>query len=298
MYPQKPIVRPTIRVSNQTGRTIEVVTVAHKYSDVYKNSETFANLPNGFTTNSFIADYNTGFGTTGKDWWALTWRFQGENAVYITNPNNFRAFFDAADTVGPALFKAVGSFAGRTAGMAAGTAVEPGGGTALAGIAGATAGSLAAGAIASVLFNSETTVGFKQHILRSEDEDSDTVIIIKSQGVTFHSPSGDSDTVFTVDRAATAGNSSSVAAASGGLTGCASPVGIWRWFNGSVVAFYSNGNVSSSDHRGTWERMNDGRFHLHWDYPSDDYVSLSSSGMSMQGNFNGAIATSTRQNPC
>jgi len=57
----------------------------------------------------------------------------------------------------------------------------------------------AAKALADALMNGESTVGFKQHILRSDDDASHdpTIIEIKADGVTFRSPSGISDTVYT-----------------------------------------------------------------------------------------------------
>jgi hypothetical protein len=39
-------------VENKTGNVIEVVTVAHKYSDNYKQAKTWGNLPNGSLSRS------------------------------------------------------------------------------------------------------------------------------------------------------------------------------------------------------------------------------------------------------
>ena len=53
--------------------------------------------------------------------------------------------------------------------------------------------------LADGLMNGDSTVGFNRRILRSDDESghNPTIIEIKADGVTFHSPSGNSDTVYT-----------------------------------------------------------------------------------------------------
>jgi len=197
-----------IHVQNNSGRDIELITVSHKYSDNYKNSETWLNLPNGAKTNTpLVVEYNTGAFTTGRDWWRVSWKFKGDPGLYVTNPNNFRKQIDALESIGPGVLvaagTAIGSFAGKAAGGAAGTFVAPGIGTtigaAAVGAAGGKAGAAAAKALADALMNGESTVGFKQHILRSDDDASHdpTIIEIKADGVTFRSPSGNSDTVYT-----------------------------------------------------------------------------------------------------
>jgi len=83
---------------------------------------------------------------------------------------------------------------------------------------------------------------------------------------------------------------------------CSSPVGTWKWWNGGTAIFGADGSASLSDpygsHRGNWDRTNDGRFHVHWDYPTDDYFTLLADGRTMTGNFNGNTGTSTRQGSC
>lgn len=196
-----------VNVQNNSGRDIEIITVSHKYSDNYKNSETWLNLPNGAKTKApLVVEYNTGFGTTGRDWWRISWKFKGDPGLYVTNPNNFRREIDALESIGPGVLvaagTALGSLAGGATGGAAGTYLAPGVGTtygAAAGKAvGGKAGAAAAKAMADALMNGESTVGFKQHILRSDDESGNTptIIEIKADGVTFRSPSGNSDTVY------------------------------------------------------------------------------------------------------
>jgi hypothetical protein len=85
----------------------------------------------------------------------------------------------------------------------------------------------------------------------------------------------------------------------GGASNCASsPVGTWNWWNGGTTTFYANGTATSNGYSGTWERLNDGSYHVHWSYPSDDYFRISADGRSMPGNYNGTAGTSTRQGSC
>jgi hypothetical protein len=171
-----------IHVQNNTGKDIDFVTVAHKYSNDYKNHQTWGNLPNSATTSDGLeVDYTTGFLTTGRDWWLVTWKFKGENMVHFTDPQNFRGIVDALEKA---------ALAGLPeAGKAAGGAV--------AGKPGAAIGGPAAERIGTLFLNNESTDGFKQHILRDEDSKEkggkSTVIEIGGE-VTFRSPSGVSTT--------------------------------------------------------------------------------------------------------
>ena len=156
----KTLRRAPIYIENRTGGELEYVALVHKYSDVYKDKETFANIANGVRSNDYlIARYNTGFGTTGKDWWQVSWKKKGDNRVYYTNPNNFRGIFDAVEN-----------------------------------LAKKTSAKLATDEITALFFNSEGTKGFKQHILRSKDENRPTIIAIYNHTVELKSPSGRSST--------------------------------------------------------------------------------------------------------
>ena len=77
-----------------------------------------------------------------------------------------------------------------------------------------------------------------------------------------------------------------------------SPVGTWNWFDGSTVTFAANGTATHSDgHTGTWGPAAAGsgyQFHVHWNYPSDDYFTISPDGTTMTGSFQGKKGTSTR----
>ncbi|GEM77551.1 hypothetical protein [Vibrio sagamiensis] len=157
------------QIVNETGRAIKVATLNHKYSDNYKNHKTFGSIPDGEASDFLSVEYNTGFGTTGRDWWLATWQYD-EKEVFFTNPNNFRAAFDWAEGQVNSLFASVKDIPDELT-----PAVN----------------------IASKAFNSESTKGFKQHILRSEDSGKVVKITLKKDGkVVITSPSGKSETVY------------------------------------------------------------------------------------------------------
>ena len=110
-----------VYVQNNSGRDIELITVNHKYSDNYKNSESWLNLPNGARTKApLVVEYNTGFGTTGRDWSRFALKFKGDRGFYLTNPNNFRQLVDAQGSIGPGVLVAAGTAIGSFAGKALG----------------------------------------------------------------------------------------------------------------------------------------------------------------------------------
>jgi Up-Regulated in long-lived daf-2 len=171
-----------IQVKNVSGREIEYVTVAHKYSDVYKHNKTWNSLPHGgVTLDSLAVEYNTGFGTTGIDWWLIVWKFKGDATIYRTNPPNLRGTLDDLEAV----VAKVGGIMGQV------------GGTVVGGKTGGDIGA-AIGTTLEVLLNSEKTAGFKQHILRPEDSRKKfarpTIIEIGALEVKILSPSGNSST--------------------------------------------------------------------------------------------------------
>jgi hypothetical protein len=179
-------------VQNTTGYNLDFVAVAHKYSSNYKESQTWRNLLNGYVTPSPLSvRYNTGAFTTGRDWWSVSFRVKGSRTVYVTNPNNFRSLFDFAEKLGTPLLNAAGQLGGNAAGSYYGGDAG--------GEIGGKIGGKAGQALGNALFNAESTVGFKAHTLRGEDEASRggrTVIRIERNQVKFISPSGTSTTVF------------------------------------------------------------------------------------------------------
>lgn len=174
----------SVKVVNNTSRTLLSISLSHKYSDVYKNSHTWENIGNNSGTSTSEVDFNTGFWTTGRDWWVLTW-VDDQGNTYMTDPNNFRSILDFLEKITNRIAEplaelatavAVGSPEPTSKALAAAAAVS--------------------GAIAEALLNNESTDGFKQHILREEDTKKPTVITIKDDEVEFSSESGISTTVF------------------------------------------------------------------------------------------------------
>jgi hypothetical protein len=169
-----------VAIVNNTPNTLYGVSVVHKYSDNYKNDKVWDDpVKPGQTTPDFLeVEYNTGFLTTGRDWWAVQW-FLDDKAedVYYTDPDNLRGLFDFFEKIMPSVMAA----AARAAAGA-----NP--------IAGKGA-KAAAKILSKALFNHESTAGFKQHILREEDEGAVTEIHINNDWtVSFKSKSGRSDT--------------------------------------------------------------------------------------------------------
>lgn len=175
------------KVVNYTHKDIADVIVLHKYSNVYKDSYRTGPLHrrqngnHGQISNGFNLRYNTGIGTTGQDWFHIIVFFQ-DGSVLRLAPQNFRGIVDAAEG---AILSSITSIS-----KAIGTAV---------GIKGADA---AVQTLLGAMLNSESTVGFKSHILRAKDEDSDacTYIDVYDDHVDFHSKSGNNDNVSVVTR--------------------------------------------------------------------------------------------------
>ncbi|PTB51341.1 hypothetical protein M431DRAFT_523205 [Trichoderma harzianum CBS 226.95] len=152
----------SVSIRNNTSNPIVSISLIHKYSDVYKHRKEWAAIPaSDSSTESLKVEYNTGFFTTGRDWWFISWYSQDMKTLYYSNPQNFRGAFDAIEKgVSP---ERLGCSWPRLQ-----------------------------------LYEMEETAGFKQHILREEDEGKVTEIIInEDETITFKSQSGDSETVYT-----------------------------------------------------------------------------------------------------
>lgn len=169
-----------IKVKNASSMNIKYITINHKYSDVYKELLSWPeNLaPGAEVPQGQAVKYNTGFLTTGVDWWVIMFADEKGN-VYYSDPNNFRGiidFFEKALTVASGVIGGIALADPEPATKAAGLAIS---------------------GAANILFNSESTSGFKRHMLTDEDENKDTYFIIKDNGeITITSPSGTSETVY------------------------------------------------------------------------------------------------------
>ncbi|SPO04678.1 uncharacterized protein DNG_07363 [Cephalotrichum gorgonifer] len=177
----------TASVRNNTSEPLVAVSVVHKYSDNYKHEGAWGIIqPGELGEEPMEVEYNTGAFTTGRDWWVVTFYSPDMETLYYSDPANFRGIFDSLEEVAPDMISAA---AGAIAGLA-GSLSGPGA------VGAAVAAAAAAKATTASLFNSEGTEGFKQHILREEDEDALTEIVINAdRTITFKSNSGNSDTV-------------------------------------------------------------------------------------------------------
>ncbi|MBM5589074.1 hypothetical protein [Burkholderia pseudomallei] len=176
-----------VRILNNSSKDILAVGVGHKYSSDFKDKHYFSGpIKKGETTRETMdVSYNIGSLTTGKDWWLVTW-VTSDGYGHITTPNNFRDIIDKFEVI---LDKILNPLAVIVASVV--SAATTGGAAEPLAIAAAT---LVVSTIVEALINNEATAGYKQHILR--EEDGDNVITITDNGVTFHSKSGDSNTVF------------------------------------------------------------------------------------------------------
>jgi hypothetical protein len=178
-----------VKIQNNTPDTITGISVSHKYSDVYKNQGDWGSIAPGTTTpGTMTVEYNTGAFTTGRDWWMVTYhRTQpgserpNELKMWFSDPENFRNIIDFLEKAAPSLIK---------------TAINVAKGSNPAAIPAAKAAQIVSKVMCKLMFNDESTAGFKQHILRSEDEKVVTTIVInKDDTITFKSKSGNSETV-------------------------------------------------------------------------------------------------------
>ncbi|OAL43060.1 hypothetical protein IQ07DRAFT_593416 [Pyrenochaeta sp. DS3sAY3a] len=178
-----------VKIQNNTPDTISGASISHKYSDVYKNQFDFVSIP-AYSTSTEVMEvqYNTGAFTTGRDWWFVTYHRAvasaekpGSLKMWYTDPSNFRSIIDFLESVAPSLIKA---------------AIKAAQGSNPALLPAARAAQIASKVMCKALFNNESTAGFKQHILRSEDEGKVTLVVIEADNdVVFKSKSGNSETV-------------------------------------------------------------------------------------------------------
>lgn len=147
-----------VTVVNETGEPIDSLTVMHKYSNLYRDTHTWTNIASGVTTASMNVSYNTGPFTTGKDWWIVSW--VNANGTNVTSPNNFRQYIDPFEK---ALANADTNQLDNYLKSIQVTVPSE------------VVGSIVYKVLASMLFNTEPTVGYKQHILRADDADTNCV---------------------------------------------------------------------------------------------------------------------------
>ncbi|WP_087024626.1 hypothetical protein [Thaumasiovibrio subtropicus] len=75
-----------VRVQNSKDntRTIATVSVYHKYNHDRERQTWKGFLKPGSSTEPTLeVSYETGFGGTSKDWWYVTWQYQGQGGIAL-----------------------------------------------------------------------------------------------------------------------------------------------------------------------------------------------------------------------
>ncbi|PHH83259.1 hypothetical protein CDD82_2679 [Ophiocordyceps australis] len=179
-----------IRIRNEGHQPIVDVNVIHKYESEHSDKHTWGKVyPGVITKGEAGVTYNTGLGTTGSDWWFITWTSTDEK-VYITSPSNaailkdqYRGALVHFEDMSHILEIAINNIL-RIQDLP----------TFEDAVADIETGSL----IAIAMFNDQSTVGFKQHMLTDEDiEQCTTVVIKEDNSIVLQSLSGSSSTITT-----------------------------------------------------------------------------------------------------
>eukprot|EP01057_Protomagalhaensia_wolfi_P002355 Protomagalhaensia_wolfi_Nauph_80__2354@NODE_2546_length_1058_cov_13_818449_g1993_i0_p1_GENE_NODE_2546_length_1058_cov_13_818449_g1993_i0NODE_2546_length_1058_cov_13_818449_g1993_i0_p1_ORF_typecomplete_len180_score30_05PUD1_2/PF18457_1/2e46_NODE_2546_length_1058_cov_13_818449_g1993_i040579 len=159
-------------IRNNTGAPIYGAGLVHKYSDVYRETDTWEVIEDGDSSPPLLVEYHTGFMTTGVDWWVVSWHDVDFTRQYFSSPNNFREVFDFLES---AAVECIPVVVGQAKSQMAFTFSRN---------------------LCNKLMNTEATAGFKRHMLTSEDDGGTVEITINSDlTITIQSPSGVSETV-------------------------------------------------------------------------------------------------------
>lgn len=162
----------TVRIKNETGVKLASVGIVHKYSDQYKHSKEWLNIANGASPEEkLIVEYNTGFMTTGRDWWKVV-AMTEDGRIFQSSPNNFRGFIDDVENV-------LNECGWDIVELATQVTIR----TEIGGIVAIPVGVITA--VLTSLSNSATTAGFKQFFLEEKDVDHGVEIILKPDEVEF-----------------------------------------------------------------------------------------------------------------
>eukprot|EP00922_Rhytidocystis_sp_ex-Travisia-forbesii_P005129 GHVS01007506.1.p1 GENE.GHVS01007506.1~~GHVS01007506.1.p1 ORF type:complete len:327 (+),score=40.93 GHVS01007506.1:198-1178(+) len=179
----------SVRVVNEIGQDVSGVTVVHKYSDDdLADKKIWDHIKNGESCDDSLNVwwYNTtGVPTNGTNWWKVFWYNKNGSNFYQTDPQNFPGVIDGlerfAQTAVPLLLPIGEANGTEQAAGTTGGAIPP--------------LTIAARKNLQYVLNSESTSGFSQHTLRSEDANETTDIVLRRDGkVTFQSKSGNSTT--------------------------------------------------------------------------------------------------------
>jgi hypothetical protein len=175
-----------VTVVNHTPYTLNGVGLLHKYSNVYADKCVWEKIPPGKESSRCQVSYNTGILTTGKDWWRIFGHSDRDPILHnslkewYSDPDNFRGFFDWLDRAAPGIIGAALEVAGFV-----NPQLKP-----VSAVA-----RVVADAICGALLNDGKTAGYKQHILRKQDQGVVTRVYVQNDGhITLASPSGNSKT--------------------------------------------------------------------------------------------------------
>ncbi|WP_235754424.1 hypothetical protein [Paracoccus salsus] len=175
-------------IVNQTTEAIASVSLIHKFSDNCLDHYIWSGVlkPGEAVSPAGKVRYHTGAGSTGLDWWRVTW-VNAEKQMVATAPQNFQEIFNwvegfLKDNASWAELKLMQSL--------------PESGEAAPFVAAAAGAIKAADAM---ILNKETTVGFKEYMLEAGDDGATVTLTIGADGqVAFTSPSGSESTPWKV----------------------------------------------------------------------------------------------------
>lgn len=175
-------------IVNHTTEVIASVSLIHKFSDNYLDHYIWSGVlkPGEAVSPAGKVRYHTGVGSTGLDWWRVTW-VNADKQMVATAPQNFQEIFNwvegfLKDNASWAELKLLQSL--------------PESGEAAPFVAAAAGAIKAADAM---ILNKETTVGFKEYMLEAGDDGATVTLTIGADGqVAFQSPSGSESTPWKV----------------------------------------------------------------------------------------------------
>eukprot|EP00922_Rhytidocystis_sp_ex-Travisia-forbesii_P043371 GHVS01064701.1.p1 GENE.GHVS01064701.1~~GHVS01064701.1.p1 ORF type:complete len:454 (+),score=52.16 GHVS01064701.1:424-1785(+) len=196
----------SVRIRNELGHDISGVTVVHKYSDENNNKDNnladkkiWNHIKEGEICDDSLNvlfnnnDINT---TNGSNWWKVFWYSKDGSNFYQTDPQNFPGVIDGLETFAETAIPLSFSISADTEQTPAGPAATT---TTVNGVTPPL--TIAARKNLQYVLNSQSTSGFKEHILGSEDINETIDIVLREDGmVTFMSQTGNSTAIATATK--------------------------------------------------------------------------------------------------
>eukprot|EP00922_Rhytidocystis_sp_ex-Travisia-forbesii_P043373 GHVS01064703.1.p1 GENE.GHVS01064703.1~~GHVS01064703.1.p1 ORF type:complete len:449 (+),score=46.42 GHVS01064703.1:107-1453(+) len=192
----------SVRIVNEIGHDISGVTVVHKYSNENNQDNNLADkkIWNHIKKGEVCDDsLNVSFNnneTNGTDWWKVFWYSKDGSNFYQTDPQNFPGVIDGLETFAETAIPLSFSISADTEQTPAGPAATT---TTVNGVTPPL--TIAARKNLQYVLNSQSTSGFKEHILGSEDINETIDIVLREDGmVTFMSQTGNSTAIATATK--------------------------------------------------------------------------------------------------